>query len=71
MGGKTSRIDANKDHYSSEVLVEEKFGAKARLDLNDLLKRMKDQKKHDKKLNLLIISGAASVAAVVILILNL
>ena len=44
---------------------------KSRLDLNDLLKRAKDQKKNDKKANLLILSGAATVAFVVFLLLNL
>ena len=45
--------------------------AKSRLDLNDLLRRVEDQKKDDKRANLLILSGAASVAIVVFLILNL
>ena len=44
---------------------------KPRLDLNDLLKRAKDQKKNDKKANLLILSGAVTVAFVVFLLLNL
>ena len=44
---------------------------KRRLDLNDLLKRAKDQKKNDKKANLLILSGAVTVAFVVFLLLNL
>ena len=44
---------------------------KPRLDLNDLLKRAKDQKKNDKKANLLILSGAVIVAFVVFLLLNL
>ena len=48
----------------------EKF-VKPRLDLNDLLKRAKDQKKNDKKVNLLILSTAVSVAFVVILLLSL
>ena len=45
--------------------------AKPRLDLNDLLKRAKDQKKNDKKANLLILSGVVTVAFVVFLLLNL
>ena len=44
---------------------------KPRLDLNDLLKRVKDQKKYDKKANLLILSGAVTVAFVVFLLLSL
>ena len=45
--------------------------SKKRLDLNDLLKRAKDQEKNDKKLNLLIYSGAASVIVVFVLILSI
>ena len=44
---------------------------KKRLDLNDLLKRAKDQEKNDKKLNLLIYVGAASVIVVFVLILSI
>ena len=43
----------------------------SRLDLNDLLKRMEDQKKDDKKINILIISGVFVLAAVFFLILSL
>ena len=53
----------NRDQYAQS--------AKSRLDLNDLLKRAKDQKKNDKKANLLILSGAVTVAFVVFLLLNL
>ena len=44
---------------------------KKRLDLNDLLKRAKVQKKYDKKINLLIYAGAASVIVVFVLILSI
>ena len=44
---------------------------KKRLDLNDLLKRAKDQEKNDKKLNLVIYAGAASVIVVFVLILSI
>ena len=57
---------------------EDKYGyiksAKAtgsRLDLNDLLKRMEDQKKDDKKINILIISGVFVLAVVFLVILSL
>ena len=56
----------NRDQYAQSA----KF-VKSRLDLNDLLKRAKDQKKNDKKANLLILSGAVTVAFVVFLLLNL
>ena len=44
---------------------------KKRLDLNDLLKRAKDQEKNDKRLNLLIYAGAVSVIVVFVLILSI
>ena len=56
----------NRDQYTQSA----KF-VKSRLDLNDQLKRAKDQKKHDKKTNLLILSGTITVAFVVFLLLNL
>ena len=56
----------NRNQYAQSA----KF-VKSRLDLNDLLKRAKDQKKNDKKVNLLILSTAVSVAFVVFLLLNL
>ena len=56
----------NRYEYSGSV----KF-AKPRLDLNDLLKRAKNQKKNDKRANLLILSGTVTVAFVVFLLLNL
>ena len=56
----------NRNQYAQSA----KF-VKSRLDLNDLLKRAKDQKKNDKKANLLILSGAVIVAFVVFLLLNL
>ena len=42
-----------------------------RLDLNVLLKRRKEEKKMDKKTNILIFSGATAVAGVVLAILSL
>ena len=67
---KTSRIEEEDDLAHYEYIKSSKT-TKTRLDLNDLLKRLEDQKKNDKKLNLLIFSGAISVAFVVLLILNL
>ena len=42
-----------------------------KLDLNDLLKRAKEQKEQDKKLNILIFSGATTLAAIVLVIFSL
>jgi len=49
----------------------DRFAVKARLNLNDLLRRRSEEKQVDKKTNLIIISGATAVAAVVLLILSL
>ena len=43
----------------------------SRLDLNDLLKRMEDQKKDDKKINILILFGVLVLVVVFFLILSL
>ena len=67
MREKASQARFDEDRYGYRSLEV----PKKRLDLNDLLKRAKDQKKNDKKLNLLIYSGAASVLAVSILFLSL
>ena len=62
---KVSHVEReNRNQYSEKSI-------KSRLDLNDLLKRAKDQKKNDKKTDLLIFSGAITVAFVVFLLLNL
>ena len=49
----------------------DRFSVKARLNLNDLLQRRNEEKKIDKKTNLLIFSSATAVGLVVLLILNL
>jgi len=62
-----SNVDReNRYHYR-----ESDKNAGQRLDLNDLLKRAKIQRSNDKKTNLLIFSGAVTVAFVVILLLNI
>ena len=43
----------------------------SRLDLNDLLKRMEDQKKNDKKINILIFFGVLVLIVVFFIILGL
>ena len=60
----TNRIEENS-------VTADRFASKARLNLNDLLKKRLDEKKVDKKTNLLIISSATTVAAVVLFILFL
>ena len=48
-----------------------RFAVKARLNLNDLLRRRSEEKQVDKKTNLLIVSSVTAVAAVLLLILSL
>ena len=55
---------------SAESYVSERFITKDRLNLNDLLKRNKEEKKLDKKNNLLIFSGVTAFAAIVFVILS-
>ena len=42
-----------------------------RLNVNDLMKKRQEEKRVDKKTNILIFSGVAAVAAVVLVILSL
>ena len=70
MRERAGRVDYDEEQYHADELLHSST-SKKRLDLNDLLKRAKDQEKNDKKLNLLIYFGTASVIAVVILILSL
>ena len=70
MRERAGRVDYDEKQYHAGELLHSST-SKKRLDLNDLLKRAKDQEKNDKKFNLLIYSGAASVIAVFFLILVL
>ena len=58
-------------HVVRERTLRDRFITKDRLDLNDLIKRRQLEKKIDRKTNLLIFSGATTVAAVVFIILIL
>ena len=69
MRNKASQAEYDEKQYHASDFLN--FSSKKRLDLNDLLKRAKDQKKNDKKINLLIYSGAASVIVAFILLLSL
>ena len=62
--GKVEKLDKD-DHVSG------RFAVRARLNLNDLLRRRIEDKKIDKKANLIIFSSAAALVVVVLLILNL
>ena len=66
--GKTSQVKLDGERYDFKPLSET---SKKRLDLNSLLKRVKDEEKRNKKLNLLIFTGAASVVLVFFMLLSL
>ena len=70
MRERAGRVDYDEEQYHAGKLLHSST-SKKRLDLNDLLKRAKDQEKSNKKLNLLIYFGAATVIAVFVLILSL
>ncbi len=59
------------NQYTSGQVFDNKFAAKDRPNLNNLLKKRQDEKNGDKKTNLFIISGATAVAVVVLAILSL
>ena len=58
-------------HVRSDSALGDRYITKGRLDLNDLIKRRKLEKKSDRKTNLLIFSGATTIAALVFIILIL
>ena len=58
-------------HVGRDRAVEDRFIAKGRLDLNDLIKRRQLENKINRKTNLIIFSGATTIAAVVLIILIL
>ena len=66
-----SEVEGSNNSNKSTNYLSDRFSPKVRLNLNDLLKRKMEEKKLDKKTNLLIFSGAATVAAVVFVILSL
>ena len=59
------------DQYGYQKAPREYLKSNSRLNLNDLLKRREQEKKIDKKTNFIILSGATTVALVVVLILSL
>ena len=69
MRGRAMKVSqAEEDKYG---YVKSAKAKTSRLDLNDLLKRMEDQKRDDKKINILILSGVLVLAVVFFLILSL
>ena len=70
MRERASQVEYNEEQYPSSESLNSST-SKKRLDLNDLLKRAKDQEKNDKRLNLLIYAGALSVIVAFVLILSI
>ena len=70
MRERASRIEYDEEQYHVSELLHPST-SKKRLDLNDLLKRAKEQKERDKKLNLLIYTGALSAVVVFGLLLSI
>tara|TARA_Y100000588_G_scaffold28016_1_gene27372 strand:+ start:657 stop:860 length:204 start_codon:yes stop_codon:yes gene_type:complete len=67
MRGKLHQMKADEyQHARDQFDTKEK-----RLDLNDLLQRVKEEKKVDKKYNLLILSGTAFIVFVFALFLSI
>ena len=67
MRGKASQVKSDDDLYGYRPLLNT---TEKRLDLNNLLRRIKDEEKKSKKLNLLIFSGMTSVILIFFLLLS-
>ena len=65
---KTSRVKSDGETYGFGPLPET---PKNRLDLNNLLMRVKEEERRSKKLNLFIFSGATVVILVFLMLLSL
>ena len=68
MRGKVNQAKSDGDLYGYKQLL---GATDKRLNVNNLLRRIKDEEKKSKKLNLLIFSGAISVVLVFFLLLSL
>ena len=66
--GKVSQVKSNGERYGFKPLLET---SKKRLDLNNLLMRVKEEKKRSKKQNLFIFTGAAAVVLVFLMLLSI
>jgi len=68
MRGKARQVKSDDDHYGYKPSL---ITTDKRLNVNNLLRRIKDEEKKSKKLNLLIFSGSISVVLVFFLLLSL
>jgi len=69
--GRAHQVKIDKDRGVAGGFVGDNFAARSRLNLNDLMKRRQEEKKIEKKTNLMIVSGVAAVGVVVLAILSL
>ena len=65
----TGKEESEKLDHSNALT--DRFAVKARLNLNDLLQKRKEEKQVDKKTNLIIVSSVSVLAVVVFVILSL
>ena len=68
--GKVNQIKADYHNRNSRTF-KYNFTSTVRLNLNDLLKQRREERIVDKKTNLIIISGATTLAVIVLIILSL
>ena len=68
-GGKIKAKMSKDEHYGYDL--HDSAITSGRVDLNDLLKRVKEQKKIDIKINLFIYAGTALVLVVFLLIISI
>mgnify|MGYP001185430367 CR=1 FL=1 len=65
---KVSQVKSNGKRYDFKPLLET---SKKRLDLNNLLMRVKEEEKRSKKQNLFIFTGAATVVLVFLMLASI
>jgi len=63
--GKVSQVKSNGERYDFKPLLET---SKKRLDLNNILMRVKEEEKKSKKQNLFIFTGAGAVVLVFLML---
>ena len=68
MRGKASQVKSDGENYGFKPLLEK---SKKRLDLNNLLMRVKEEEKRSKKQNLFIFTGASTVVLVFLMIISI
>jgi len=71
MRAKVNQVEFDKDQLNyRDKRFESSFIKERRLDLNDLIKRVKDEEKKSKKNNFYIFSAILSVGVIAVILLN-